>query len=188
MEEKNDELEYIEDGHIYLFNGVIIKSVTQILQEKLFKDKYRDIPDFILEKKAKYGSKVHSIIEKIENNEEYEESSVYIQESIKQYEKIKNKHKIKVISQEQVVCYKGIYAGKYDMIAKVENDICLVDIKTTYEVDEEYLSWQLSMYELAIGREFDKLYCLWLPKGGVGKLIEVKRKSKEEIEKVIKEK
>ena len=74
------------------------------------------------------------------------------------------------------------------MIAKVGNDICLVDIKTTYEVDEEYLSWQLSMYELAIGREFDKLYCLWLPKGGVGKLIEVKRKSKEEIEKVIKEK
>ena len=167
-------IEYIDEIHTYLYNGVIIPSVTQILQEKLFKDKYRDIPDFILEKKAKYGSRVHSIIEKIENNEEYEE--------------IKNKYKIKVISQEQVVCYKGIYAGKYDMIAKVGNDICLVDIKTTYEVDEEYLSWQLSMYELAIGREFDKLYCLWLPKGGVGKLIEVKRKSKEEIEKVIKEK
>lgn len=181
-------IEYIDEIHTYLYNGVIIKSVTQILQEKLFKDKYKDVPDFILEKKAKYGSKVHSIIEKIENNEEYEESSVYIQESIKQYEEIKSKHKIKVISQEQVVCYKDIYAGKYDMIAKAGNDICLVDIKTTYEVDEEYLSWQLSMYELAIGKEFDKLYCLWLPKGGVGKLIEVKRKSKEEIEKVIKEK
>lgn len=180
-------IEYIDEIHTYLYNGVIIPSVTQILQEKLFKDKYRDVPDFILEKKAKYGSKVHSIIEKIENNEEYEESSVYIQESIKQYEEIKSKHKIKVISQEQVVCYKGIYAGKYDMIAKAGNDICLVDIKTTYEVDEEYLSWQLSMYELAIGREFDKLYCLWLPKGGIAKLIEVKRKDVEEIEKVINE-
>lgn len=181
-------IEYIDEIHTYLYNGVIIKSVTQILQEKLFQDKYKNVPEIILQKKATYGSRVHSLIEKIENNEDYEENSVYINESIKQYKEIKDKHKMQVISQEQVVCYKGLYAGKYDMIAKLDNQICLVDIKTTYEVDEEYLSWQLSMYELAIGREFDKLYCLWLPKGGVGKLIEVKRKSKEEIEKVIKEK
>lgn len=180
-------IEYIDEIHTYLYNGVIIPSVTQILQEKLFKDKYRDVPKYILEKKAKYGSRVHSLIEKIENNEDYEENSVYINESIKQYKEIKGKHKMQVISQEQIVCYKGLYAGKYDMIAKLDNQNCLVDIKTTYEVDEEYLSWQLSMYELAIGEKFDKLYCLWLPKGGIAKLIEVKRKDIEEIEKVINE-
>ena len=178
-------IEYIDEIHTYLYNGVIIKSVTQILQEKLFQDKYKNVPEIILQKKATYGSRVHSLIEKIENKEEYVENSVYIKESINQYKDIKKKHKMKVISQEEIVCYKGIYAGKYDMIAKVDELNCLVDIKTTYEIDEEYLSWQLSMYELAIGEEFDKLYCLWLPKGGLGKLIEVKRKSKKEIEKVI---
>lgn len=178
-------IEYIDEVHLYLYNGVIIPSVTQILQEKLFKDKYKNVPKWILEQKGKYGSKVHSIVEKIENNQDYQVNSVYIEESIKQYYEIKKENKIEVISQEQIVCYKGIYAGKYDMIAKVKGEKCLIDIKTTYELDEEYLSWQLSMYELAIGEKFDKLYCLWLPKGGVGKLIEIKRKDIKEIEKVI---
>jgi len=178
-------IEYIEEIHTYLYNGVIIPSVTQILQEKLFQNKYKNVPEYILSKKAKYGSQVHSIIEKIENNEEYNENSVYIKESINQYKDIKKKNNIKVISQEQIVCYEGIYAGKYDMIAEVNQLNCLIDIKTTAELDKEYLSWQLSMYELAIGEKFDKLYCIWLPKGGLGKLIEIERKSKEEIEKII---
>ena len=178
-------IEYIDEIHTYLYNGVIIPSVTQIINEKLFPNKYKDVPKWILENKARYGSEVHSIIEKIENNEEYEPSSVYIREAIKRYYEIKEKHNIEVLTQEQVVCYKGIYAGKYDMTAKVNNENCLIDIKTTAELDEEYLSWQLSMYELAIGEVFDKLYCLWLPKGGLGKLIEIKRKDIKEIEKVI---
>ena len=52
-------------------------------------------------------------------------------------------------------------------------------------LDEEYLSWQLSMYELAYGKKFDKLYAIWLPKGGIAKLVEIKRKNKKEIEKII---
>ena len=71
------------------------------------------------------------------------------------------------------------------MIAIVNDEECLIDIKTTAELDKEYLSWQLSMYELAIGKKFKKLYCLWLPKGGLGKLIEIERIEKEEIEKIL---
>lgn len=182
-------IEYIDEIHIYLYNGVIIPSVTQILQEKLFKDKYKDVPEYILKKKAEYGSRVHLLIEKLEKNEKFliHKESVYIQEALKQYEEIRVKNNIQVVSQEQIVCYKGLYAGKYDMIAIVNGLKCLIDIKTTYEIDEEYLSWQLSMYELAIGEQFEKLYCLWIPKGGIGKLIEVKRKNVKEIEKVIEE-
>lgn len=179
------QLEYIEQEHIYLYKGVIIPSVSQLLHEKVFPNKYKNIPKSILEKKAKYGSKVHSIIENIENHEEYVIDNVYIEESIKQYNKIKTDNNILVISQEQIICYKGLYAGRYDMIANINGEECLVDIKTTAELDKEYLSWQLTMYEMGIGRRFDKLYCLWLPKGGLGKLVEIKRKSYEEIEKII---
>ena len=47
-------------------------------------------------------------------------------------------------------------------------------------LDEEYLQWQLGMYELAYG-SFAKHYCLWLPKGNLGQLIEIEPKTKAEI-------
>lgn len=178
-------IEYIEEAHLYLLNCVIIPSVTQILEEKVFPDKYKNVPKWILDKKAKYGSTMHSLIEDYENKKEYQIDSVYIKESFKQYLDIKKQYNLEVISQEEIVHYKEYYAGRYDMTAKINGKLCLVDIKTTAVVDKEYLSWQLSMYELAIGTKFDKLYCLWLPKGGLGKLIEIERKEKEEIEKML---
>jgi len=180
-------LEYIEEGHLYLYNGVIIPSVSEILHKYLFKDKYKGIPENILKAKATYGSEVHKAIEDIENNREYETTSVYQELSIEQYLKIKEQYNLEVVKQEEMVCYKGIYAGRFDMIANVNNELCLIDIKTTAQLDLEYLSWQLSLYELAYGKKFKKLYALWLPKKELGKLVEIKRKSKKEIEKLLKE-
>ena len=71
------------------------------------------------------------------------------------------------------------------MEANVNGIHSLIDIKTTAELDMEYLSWQLSFYELAYGSKFKKLYCLWLPKRGLGKLVEIKRKPKKELLKVL---
>ena len=67
------------------------------------------------------------------------------------------------------------------MIAQIGSDKCLCDIKTTAELDKEYLSWQLSFYELATGKRFDKLYAIWLPKGKLGQLVEIKRKPQKEL-------
>ena len=180
-------LEYIEETHQYLYEGVLIPSVSEILHKYLFQDKYKNIPDIILKKKAVYGSEVHKAIEDIENNREYEVTSTYQELSIEQYFKIKEQYNLKVVKQEEMVCYKGIYAGRFDMIATVDDELSLIDIKTTAELDLEYLSWQLSLYELAYGKRFKKLYALWLPKKGLGKLVEIKRKSKKEIEKLLEE-
>ena len=181
-------IEYIDELHLYLYDGEIIPSVSQILHEKIFPNKYKGVPQWILENKAIYGTKVHSIIEKLENEQKYEIDSVYIQNSINQYLDLKEKNSIEVLEQEQIVCYKGLYAGRFDMIANINGKRCLCDIKTTAELDLEYLSWQLSMYELAYGERFDKLIAIWLPKKGLAQIVEIKRKRKSEIEKVIKEK
>lgn len=173
-------IEFIEELHIYLYNGVILPSVSKLLR-KLFPNKYDNIPKFILERKAKYGTEVHSIIEKIENNEDYYTEDENIKNSISDYLIMKNKYNIEVISQEQMVHYKHYYAGRYDMIANINGKKCLCDIKTTQKLDNEYLSWQLSLYELAIGERFYKLYAIWLPKGKEGSLVEIKRKKKKEI-------
>ena len=73
------------------------------------------------------------------------------------------------------------------MIARIKNNLCLCDIKTTAELDEEYLSWQLSYYEMAVGKKFDKLYAIWLPKKDIGQVVEIKRKTKKEFMKKLKE-
>ena len=193
-------IEFIEDTHTYLVDGIITPSVTTIIK-KLFPDKYKGISAKILQKKAEFGIKGHSIIEfigksKLSENEAYNEileryiNHVINQDlfiSLREYLRLCKKHKIEVIDNEVIVNYGYKYAGTLDMIAKVNNKKCLIDIKFTAELDEEYLSWQLGMYKLAYGEEFEEYYCLWLPKGKVGKLVPIKIKTKEEIIQMLKE-
>lgn len=180
-------LEYIEETHTYLYDGIIIPSVSEILHKYIFKDKYKGIPEYILKNKAEYGTQVHKAIETLEEIGTFKVQNIYQELSIEQYIKLKEKNNIQVLEQEKMVCYKGIYAGRFDMIANINEELCLVDIKTTAQLDKEYLSWQLSLYELADGRKFDKFYCLWLPKKGLGKLVEIERKDIKEIEKLLEE-
>ena len=112
----------------------------------------------------------------------------YIQEaSLRQYIKLKRENNIHVIDQEQIIHYNDLYAGRFDMIAKIGGKTCLCDIKTTAELDMEYLSWQLSFYELATGKQFDDLYAIWLPKKELGQLVKIQRKTKEELKNKLKE-
>ena len=182
---------FLDEPHIYLVNGIITPSVSEILHF-IFPDKYKGVNRRILNKKAEYGTTIHEAIEMYEANiktmsiEEAFDVTIqakeltYIQEaSLRQYVKLKREKKIIVLEQEKMVEYQRMYAGRYDMIANIDGDTSLCDIKTTAELDEEYLSWQLSYYELATGKTFDKLYAIWLPKKGLGVLKEIKRKPKE---------
>ncbi len=195
---------FLEDGHIYLSeNGVIIPSVSEILHF-IFPDKYKSIPEYILNKKADYGEVIHKSVEMYEHNlkvvqkdEAFDITTVALdlndvqQFSLKQYLRLKEKYNIKVQMQEMMLNYKDIYAGRFDMIATVKDFYSLCDIKTTAELDKEYLSWQLSLYELAYRYmyhtpQFDKLYAIWLPRKGYGELVEIERKSYKEILDVLK--
>lgn len=181
-------LEYIEEAHLYLYNGVIIPSVSGILHKYIFKDKYKDVPENILKAKAKYGSEVHKAIEDLENLEDYKVSSIYQELSIKQYLDMKVKYNISVLEQEKMICYKGIYAGRFDIYGKVQNILSLCDIKTTAELDIEYCKYQLNLYRFAHKdkNKIKKLYILWLPKKGLGKLVEVDIMSDKEIKDLLK--
>jgi hypothetical protein len=192
-------IDFLEEPHIYLVDGVITPSVSEILHF-IFPEKYKNVSSYILNKKAQYGTTIHQSVEMLENNlktmsiEEAFNVTVqaldlnYIQEvSLHQYLKLKDKYQIEVIEQEQMIHFKNYYAGRFDMIARIKNNLCLCDIKTTAELDEEYLSWQLSYYEMAVGKKFDKLYAIWLPKKDIGQVVEIKRKTKKELMKKLKE-
>lgn len=175
-------IEFIEESHTYIKNGIILKSVTQILQE-LFPEKYDGIPKKILEEKSKYGTEIHKFIEIIETKKpkrplayikRYFKPSVYQIESLKDYLTIKEKYNINITECEKMVFYKYKYAGRLDLKGYVNGKSAIIDIKTTYELDELYVSLQNSLYELVDGK-VDELYCIWLPKGKLGKLIKLER-------------
>lgn len=181
-------LEFDKENHIYLKDGVILKSVTQILKE-LFPSKYDGIPENILNKKAKYGTELHKFIEIIEKKKpkrplayikKYYNPNIYQIESLKDYLEIKKKYNIEITDSEKMVVYKDIYCGTLDLKGTVGNKKAIIDIKTTYDLDELYVSWQNSLYEMA-DEPVDELYVLWLPKGHLGKLVKLERINEKDL-------
>ena len=81
-------IDFIEEQHIYLKDGIITPSVSEILHF-IFPDKYKNISAKILNKKAEYGSKVHEAVEILEKTGEVIELNTYQQLSIEQYFKLK---------------------------------------------------------------------------------------------------
>lgn len=190
---------FLEEPHIYLVDGVITPSVSEILHY-IFPDKYKGVNRKILNKKAEYGTTIHESIEMYEANiktmslkEAFDiviqvKELSYIQEaSLRQYLKLKTRYNIEVLEQEMMIQYEKKYAGRFDMVANINGSLSLCDIKTTAELDEEYLSYQLSYYEMAMGKKFDKLYAIWLPKKDIGQVVEIKRKPREVLIKKLNE-
>lgn len=180
-------IEFLEESHVYLVNGVLVPSVTQILQ-LIFPCKYKNVNKTILNKKAEFGSTGHSIIEHLDvsNLEKAKDEVLNIQNKdlqicIREYLRLVNKFEIVPAEQEQIVNYGQLYCGTLDMTGYVLGKHSLLDIKFTAELDKEYLAWQLGMYALAKGIEYEKYYCIWLPKGKLGQLVEIVPKTKEEI-------
>lgn len=195
----SNNITFLEEPHIYLVDGVITPSVSEILHY-IFPDKYKGVNRKILNKKAEYGTTIHESIEMYEANiktmslkEAFDvviqaKELSYIQEaSLRQYLKLKTRHNIEVLEQEMMIQYEKKYAGRFDMVANVNGALSLCDIKTTAELDEEYLSYQLSYYEMAMGKKFDKLYAIWLPKKDIGQVVEIKRKPREVLIKKLNE-
>lgn len=180
-------IEFIEDEHIYLVGGVIVPSVTSILSNTIFKGKYDGVPKYILNNKAQFGTNVHRAIETGDSSDLTQIEMI----SYQQWLKLKEHYEIAPKKQEILVHYEDMYCGTLDMIATVDGELVINDIKTTAQLDEDYLSWQLSFYKYAYenmgGQELVKGYVTWLPKKELGQFIEIPFKTKEEVLELVKE-
>lgn len=167
MSDTNKNLEFIEDTHQYVYKGKFIPSVSELIRFK-FPNAYKDIPTEILKKKATYGTKVHQTIEDFvrgkftleELNKKNIDPNVKI--SVEQFNALRKKWCFYIKDMEQMVCYRGKFAGTYDMLTE---DGIIIDLKTTADLHDEWLAWQLGLYYLASGIENEIGYVIWLPKG-----------------------
>lgn len=140
-------LEYYEDGHIYLVDGVIVPSITQILKVK-FGNKYNGVNRAVLNRAAEAGTMVHDAIEKYCKTGEAEDLP-----EVRNFKFLQKQYKFEVLENETPIILflndEPIAAGRLDMVIKMNDEIGGADIKRTSAFDKEYLAYQLNLYRIA---------------------------------------
>lgn len=144
---KECEVEYYDDEHMYLVNGVIVPSITQLLKKR-FGGKYDGVNSAVLNKAAEEGTKVHKVIELY--CKDGEESDI---EELRNFKFLRKKYGFEVLDNEVPIVFfdegEPIAAGRLDMVLKMGDNIGLADIKRTSVLDKEYVGLQLNLYRLA---------------------------------------
>ena len=145
-------LEYIDDTHTYLYDGVVLPSVTHLLQKK-FKSKYSGIPKSVLDRASERGTALHKAIE------DYEEQGIEADlVELHNYKRLKEEHGFSVMETEvPVVLFQdgeAVAAGRCDLFIAKEGVFGLADIKRTYKLDRNYLRYQLNLYRMAFMQSY----------------------------------
>ena len=177
---KKSNVIYDEVAHTYHLNGKKLQGITGTLIPHAIGQKYADVPEHILAEKARYGKLVHSEIEMSLNGFEPSEPTP----EFLAFQKWQSLTKIKFIQTEFIVSDNENFATPIDGI---DDEFNIYDWKTTYFLDLEYLSWQLSIcayFNELQGNKVNKLYAVHL-RGDECTLHEIERKPNEEVKRLI---
>jgi len=136
-------IEFLADTHQYLYNGVLIPSVSAIIRD----DKYLGIPEEVLAKAAYRGTQIHLATELIDKKKKVrveDEFAPYVL----QYALWKLDH-AKDWTDVETIVYTEDYAGTVDRMLRKGDKVLICDIKTTSKIYEDSLALQLAAYILA---------------------------------------
>lgn len=141
-------LEYYDDEHLYLVDGIPVDSITQILGKK-FKGEYENINSEVLRRAAEKGTVVHKAIEdwcKGGVNSGFPE--------LRSFKTLKRLYDFEVLENETPVILKDqngevIAAGRLDLVLKMDDKIGGADIKRTATINKEKFGYQLNLYRIA---------------------------------------
>ncbi len=146
-------LEYIDETHNYLVDGICVPSITQILKIK-FGNKYNGVPKAILNKAAEQGTAVHKAIE------DYEQKGIDNKDcqELKDYKFLKKSYKFECKDNEvPIILFKDdepIAAGRLDLVLQIGDKTGLGDIKRTSVLDKDYLAYQLNLYRIGYRQSY----------------------------------
>lgn len=153
-------LEYDDEIHTYIVDGVIVPSVTQILGVK-FGNKYDNVSPTILDRAAHRGTIIHKSIENFcryayDDGAKEVHNFRFLQKAYN-FLVLENETPIIIIKDETPIA-----AGRLDLVLDVKGDTALADIKTTSTLDKAYLAYQLNLYRIgymqSYGIDITELY------------------------------
>lgn len=141
------DVEFYEDSHQYLCDGIILPSITTIIKVK-FGRKYEGISKDVLNKASELGTQMHLAIQEFE--EQGKESDL---KELRNYKFLKKQYKWTCTENETPVILfqddEPIACGRIDMVGMIDDKMGLFDFKRTSTLDKEYLAYQLNLYRIA---------------------------------------
>lgn len=149
-----------------------LQGITGMLSRQLFPNKYNAVPEKILKKAAERGSRIHSDIEM------FDMFGVANSEESEWYKTLKEKEQFEVVRSEYLVTDGEHFASAIDKVLILNGDLCIADVKSTYEIDLKYVSWQSSIYKYLFELqnphlEIKRLFAIWVRKGAFLKEVEI---------------
>lgn len=156
-------LEYLDDIHTYLVDGVVVPSVTQLISDP---GKYANVPPEVLEKARKRGTEIHEAIERYVKTGEGDPliNDFVLLQAQEGFDTIGSEIPVIIFRDE-----KPYAAGRLDLLISNESGIGIADIKTTSKLDKPYLLKQLNLYrkgfEQCYQMEITQLYAIHLRDG-----------------------
>ena len=149
---KGGMLEYFDDTHTYLYDGLILPSVTQILGVK-YRNDYASVPPAVLDNASKRGTAVHKAIENF-NVSGYDDGS----EAVRNFKFLQKQYGFEVLDSElPLVLFKDdmpIACGRLDMTMLMDGETGIADIKTVSSLNKEKIAYQLNLYRIGLMQSY----------------------------------
>ena len=175
----NNRILYEDITHTYIDveSGKELSGCTIVLKRYGISPDYSAIPDSVMDNASERGSRIHKEIS------DYINFGTCETEAQKEYAKLG----LDSIASEYLVSDNEHYATSIDVVL---GDCSLVDIKTTYTLHVNYLSWQLSinayLFELQNPElKVPKLYGAYYKKDGTFSVVEVQRIPVDEVKRLL---
>lgn len=143
------ELEFIEEPHIYLLNGVEIPSVSTVMKP-LSSSVYGDVDPQVLSMAANRGTIVH---EAIENYLHYgiEDIPMTYAGYLDAFVQFWKDYRPTIVAVECCVYHKYLqYAGTVDLLVEIDGELWLIDNKTSSRIEKMLTRVQLEAYKKAL--------------------------------------
>lgn len=170
--------------HVYVLHGKFLNGITTLIKEQLFPNKYADVPQEILEKAAERGTNIHRLCESAD------EGFPSPLQEVQDYVRLNAEYGKPVECSEYIISDLHNWASAIDKVYRVsDNEFVLADIKTTYQLDIEYVTWQLSIYAYLFEMQNPEakvvgLKCIYL-RDGKSKMVDCNRIPDEEVSKLL---
>lgn len=146
-------VEFIEEQHIYLVDGILTPCVSNILAFK-FND-YGAVSQEVLQRASERGTELHEAIEQWERNGTPSELREF-----KNYLFLKKHHGFTNIANEVPVIYEKdgrvLYIGTLDQIIELDGKCGINDFKRVSAPNKQKIAYQLNLYKMAYEQSYGK--------------------------------
>lgn len=150
-EYENYTLEFDDEAHRYIVNGIITPSVSKLLSLKF--DDYPNVPKAVLQAAADRGTEMHKAIEVYEKTGKKSDLQEF-----RNYLLLKKHFKIENVENELPVAYfedgLPVFAGTIDQVCRIDGVPAINDFKRVSAPNKEKITYQVNLYRLAYNQTF----------------------------------